>query len=81
MLKRKIGKIVSCKMSKTAIVLVTRFKSHALYGKKYRVSKRFPAHNPENGYKIGEMVEIEESRPISKTKHWKIVGKAKRSAR
>ena len=81
MSQRKIGKIISTKMSKTAVVLVTRFKSHPLYGKKYRVSKKFSVHSPEENFKVGEMVEIEETKPISKTKHWKIIGLSKRSAK
>ncbi|MDO8513333.1 MAG: 30S ribosomal protein S17 [bacterium] len=74
MSKTKIGTIVSDKMQETAIVNITRMAQHPLYQKKYRVSKRFKAHNPKNQYKTGDLVTISEVKPISKDKTWEIVG-------
>lgn len=62
------GKVVSDKMAKTVIVSVTRFVKHPLYGKYYKVSKKYKAHDPENKYKVGDTVEIVETRPLSKDK-------------
>ena len=76
MIKTKVGTIVSDKMTETAIVLVERMEQHRLYGKKYRVSKRFKAHNPKNQYKMGDQVVITETKPISKEKSWQITGLA-----
>lgn len=69
------GVVVSDKMQKTAVVAVTRIKTHKKYKKKILVTKRFKAENPENQYKIGDKVVIEETRPLSKEKKWKIVSK------
>jgi len=73
--KTKIGKIVSHQTAKTALVEVVRFKAHPLYKKKYRVTKRFMAHDQKDEFKVGDIVEIEECRPISKRKRWTIVRK------
>lgn len=75
MSKIKIGTIVSDKMNQTAVVHVSRMVEHPLYHKRYRLSKRFKAHNPENQYKEGDKVVIEETRPLSKDKNWKIIRK------
>ncbi len=64
------GVIVSDKMDKTVVVSVSRFIKHPLYGKFYKVSKKYKAHDAENKYKVGDKVEIEETRPISKDKHF-----------
>ena len=75
-IKRKLeGVVVSDKMDKTAVVLVKRLKEHPKYKKRYWVSKRFKAHDEKNEYKIGDRVVIEETRPLSKEKRWKIIGK------
>lgn len=66
------GKVVSDKMDKTVVVLVERMKTHPIYRKKYKVSKKLLAHN-EKGVKIGDLVEIEETNPMSKRKRWKVV--------
>lgn len=73
--RRLSGVVVSAKADKTRVVEVTRVISHVKYGKRYRVSKRFSAHDPANTYKLGDKVLIEETRPISKTKRWRIVAK------
>ena len=69
------GVVVSDKMDKTVIVSVSRFVKHPLYGKFYKVSKKYKAHDEENKYKVGDKVEIVETRPISKDKHFKVVNK------
>ncbi len=65
-----IGKVVSDKMDKTIVVLVERKVKHPLYGKVIRRSNKFHAHAETNQYQIGDIVEIKESRPFSKTKSW-----------
>ena len=67
--------IVSDKMNKTAVVEVEELKLHPNYRKYYRVSKKFKAHNPDNRFKEGEKVLIEETRPLSKEKRWSIIKK------
>ena len=75
--KRKIiGVVVSDKMSKTRVVAVSRLKKHPKYAKYYRVTSKFKAHDENNEYKAGDTVTIEEARPMSREKRWKIVGKA-----
>ncbi|HOQ15410.1 MAG TPA: 30S ribosomal protein S17 [Candidatus Paceibacterota bacterium] len=69
------GVIVSDKMNKTAVVEVEELKLHPKYRKYYRVSKKFKAHNPDNRFKEGEKVLIEETRPLSKEKRWSIIKK------
>ena len=71
--RRMTGVVVSTKMQKTAVVLVERTVMHPKYGKRYTVSKRFKAHDPEMKAVLGEKVIIEETRPISKDKNWRIV--------
>jgi small subunit ribosomal protein S17 len=67
------GVVVSDKMDKTVVVSVSRFVKHPLYGKFYKVSKKYKAHDEENKYKTGDSVEIMETRPISKDKKFKVV--------
>ncbi|MDD3798107.1 MAG: 30S ribosomal protein S17 [Novosphingobium sp.] len=68
-----IGTVVSDKTDKTVTVLVERKVKHPLYGKIIRRSKKYHAHDEDNSYKAGETVRIEETRPISKTKTWKVI--------
>jgi len=70
-----IGKVVSDKMQKTVVVCVERLKEHPKYHKRYKISKNYKAHDENKDYKIGDMVMIEECRPISKDKTWKVVKK------
>ncbi len=65
-----IGKVVSDKMDKTVSVLIERRVKHPLYGKIVRRSKKYLAHDETNQAKIGDTVEIQEGRPISKNKSW-----------
>lgn len=69
------GTIVSDKMNSTAVVAVSRLVKHPLYGKYMKRTKKYSVHNPDNTYKKGEVVFIEESKPISKTKHFVIKSK------
>lgn len=64
------GKVISDKMDKTVTVLVERKVKHPLYGKVIRRSSKIHAHDEGNQYTIGDIVIIEESRPLSKTKSW-----------
>ena len=66
------GVVVSDKMQKTVVVSVSRFIKHPLYGKYYKVSKKYKAHDEDNKYKIGDEVEIVETKPISKDKKFKV---------
>jgi small subunit ribosomal protein S17 len=67
-----IGKVVSDKMDKTVTVLIERRVKHPLYGKIIMRSNKYHAHDEVNQAKEGDMVEIQESRPISKTKAWTV---------
>lgn len=71
--KELVGTVVSDKMDKTIVVLVERQFPHPLYGKRIKKSKRYYAHDPENKAKIGDVVRIRESRPLSKLKRWTLV--------
>ncbi len=66
------GTIVSDKMNKTVTVLVERKVKHPLYGKIIRLSKKYHAHDENNEFGMGDVVVIEECRPISKTKAWRV---------
>ena len=68
--KGKVGVVVSDKMDKTVVVRIDRLKMHSKYKKKYKVSKKYKAHDAENRFKIGDKVMIMESKPISKDKKW-----------
>jgi small subunit ribosomal protein S17 len=68
--KKKIGIVVSDKMDKTVIVKTERLKTHPKYKKKYKISKRYKAHDQESKFKVGDKVMIIESRPLSKEKKW-----------
>ena len=74
------GRVVSDKRAKTITVLVERRTKHELYGKIVAKSSKYHAHDEKGEYKLGDVVEIAESRPISKTKSWvvtRLVEKAK----
>jgi small subunit ribosomal protein S17 len=64
------GRIVSDKRAKTVTVLVERRVKHELYGKIVARSRKYHAHDEAGAYKMGDLVEISESRPLSKTKNW-----------
>ncbi len=67
------GSVVSDKMDKTVVVSVERIFQHPLYKKIIKTKKKYKAHDEENRCRIGDVVEIIESRPISKTKRWKVL--------
>ena len=66
------GRVVSDKMAKTVTVLVERRMKHPLYGKYVTLSKKYHAHDENGEFHEGDMVEIEECRPLSKTKAWRV---------
>jgi len=77
-LRRKIeGEVVSDKMDKTVEVNVTSIKIHPKYKKRYKSSKKYKAHDEKNEYKVGDVVVIEECRPLSKDKRWRVINKVK----
>jgi small subunit ribosomal protein S17 len=67
-----IGRVVSDKRAKTVTVLVERRAAHELYGKIVARSRKYHAHDEQGTYKLGDLVEISEGRPISKTKSWTV---------
>ncbi|MEK7494034.1 MAG: 30S ribosomal protein S17 [Patescibacteria group bacterium] len=71
-----VGEVVSDAMQKTAVVAVTSIKKHPLYHKRYKVTKRYKAHDEKKEYKVGDKVVIEEMRPLSKDKRWKVIARA-----
>jgi len=68
--KELIGTVVSNKMQKTIVVEVTRKKAHPLYGRVISIRKKFYAHDEKNTAHVGDVVRIEESRPLSRLKRW-----------
>ena len=69
------GKVVSDKMQKTVVVMTESLKEHPKYRKRYRVSKKYNAHDEKNECKVGDVVLIEECRPLSADKRWKVAKK------
>ncbi len=70
---QKVGRVVSDKMNKTVVVAVDYLKPHPLYRKIIRKTSKFHAHDEENACKVGDIVRIEETRPLSRTKRWRVV--------
>ena len=68
-----VGKVVSAKNDKTITVLVETYKKDRLYGKRVKYSKKYAAHDEKNEAKVGDTVRIAETRPLSKTKHFRLV--------
>jgi small subunit ribosomal protein S17 len=77
--KTKVGRVVSDKMDKTIVVSVERLARHRLYKRVIRLSTKFKAHDETNDARIGDTVLIEESRPLSATKRWRLVSVVQRS--
>ncbi len=78
MIKKTLkGVVVSDKMPKTVVVEVTRLKEHKIYRKKYKVTTRYKAHDEKREYHVGDKVLIQECRPISKEKRWRVTNKIK----
>lgn len=72
--KVRVGVVVSDKSDKTIVVKVERRFAHPLYGKGVARTKRYHVHDEKNEYKIGDTVRITETRPLSKTKRWRVLG-------
>jgi small subunit ribosomal protein S17 len=70
--RTKVGRVTSNKMDKTIVVTVELVRQHRLYGRTQRMRRTFKAHDETNRCEIGDTVEIAESRPISKDKHWAV---------
>lgn len=71
--KERLGVVVSDKMDKSIVVQVNRSKQHPKYKKVVRLSKRLHAHDETNDAREGDTVRVRECRPLSKTKHWRLV--------
>ncbi len=78
--QQKVGTVVSNKMNKTIVVAVESLKKHRIYKRTYKQTKRFHAHDEENTCQIGDVVRIEETRPLSKMKRWRLVEIVKRGS-
>lgn len=78
--KVRLGVVVSDKQDKTVTVLVERRFPHPLYGKQVKRSKKYHAHDEGNEYRVGDVVRIAETRPLSKTKCWRVVELIERPA-
>jgi small subunit ribosomal protein S17 len=70
----KKGTVTSDKMDKTVVVTVHTYKRHSKYKKMFRTSSKFYADDPDNKCKVGDTVSIVETRPLSKTKRWRVLG-------
>jgi small subunit ribosomal protein S17 len=78
--KTVVGNVVSTKMQKTIVVEVERRKAHPLYRRVVRMTKKFYAHDEENTARVGDVVRLEETRPLSKLKRWKLQEVIRRAA-
>ncbi|MBV9688483.1 MAG: 30S ribosomal protein S17 [Ktedonobacteraceae bacterium] len=78
--QQKVGRVVSNKMDKTIVVVVETLKKHRIYKRTFKQTKRFYAHDEENTCQIGDLVRIEESRPLSKLKRWRMIEIVKRGS-
>ena len=74
--KELTGVVVSDKMDKTVVILVSAIKKHPKYHKQYKSGKKYHAHDPKNEYKVGDKVTIVNARPTSKLKRWLVKAKA-----
>jgi small subunit ribosomal protein S17 len=70
--KEVVGEVVSSKMQKTIVVQVTRKKAHPFYGRVIARNKKFYAHDEKNVARVGDVVRLEETRPLSKLKRWQL---------
>ena len=78
--KVRTGLVVSDRAEKTVTVMVERRFAHPLYGKQVKRTKKYHAHDETNEYRVGETVSIMETRPLSKTKRWRVVELIERPA-
>ena len=79
-IRSETGKVISDKMDKTVTVLVERLVRHPIYGKYVRRSTKLHAHDEDNTCQMGDTVTIQETRPISKSKCWKVINIVEKSA-
>jgi len=77
--KERVGVVTSTAMQKTITVAVQAFKPHPLYKKALKRTKKFKAHDEEQACNVGDVVRIRETRPLSRTKRWRLVGIVKRA--
>jgi small subunit ribosomal protein S17 len=71
--RTKVGRVVSDKMDRTVVVSVERLRRHPIYKRVVRLSSKFKAHDETNDARVGDTVRIEESRPLSREKRWRVV--------
>ncbi|HRY91209.1 MAG TPA: 30S ribosomal protein S17 [Candidatus Gracilibacteria bacterium] len=71
-MRTKKGTVISTKMDKTAVIKVENYKTHPKYKKRYKVSTKFYAHDEKNEAKVGDVVTIYETKPLSKLKRWSL---------
>jgi len=71
--QQKVGRVVSNKADKTIVVVVESLKKHRIYKRTFKQTNRFYAHDENNSCSVGDLVRIEESRPLSKLKRWRLV--------
>ena len=72
--KERVGVVISDKMSRTLVVRAERRLRHPLYGKEIKRARKYYVHDPEGAAAVGDVVRIEETRPISRLKRWRLVG-------
>ena len=77
--QQKVGRVTSDKMQKTIVVAVESLKRHPIYKRSYKYTTKFKAHDEHNDARIGDIVRIEETRPLSKDKRWRLVEILKRA--
>jgi len=73
-IKERVGKVVSIQMDKTAVVSIESRIKHKKYGKVYTRTKNYKVHDAENSCQLGDVIRIQETRPLSKTKRWVSIG-------
>src|SRR5215472_8151360 len=71
--QQKVGRVTSDKMQKTIVVSVESLRRDRIYKRTYKFTTKFKAHDEQNSARIGDIVRIEETRPLSKDKHWRLV--------
>nr|BCG67729.1 ribosomal protein S17 [Haptophyceae sp. NIES-3900] len=77
-IKQRVGTVVSVKMDKTAVVAIESRIKHAKYGKVYTRTKNYKVHDPQNECLLGDVIRIQETRPLSKTKRWVSIDRVSR---
>ena len=79
--KELVGRVVSDRMDKTVVVAVNSIRMHRLYKRMMRSTKKYMAHDDTNDVRVGDLVRIQESRPISRNKHWRIANVLEEAAK